>query len=300
MHCFALILLLFVFKVKAEDWKPPVSTVNVKIGSPGHKSSKSKKSGVLEVKFGRSTVTGQYVNDIVSVDDINSPVDVGVLETANVDFYNLPVDGIIGISLDNYFRGGADEHESVVQSLLATSSKKWISIWTKQATSNADRISQVTFGGLNSKYCSGSPSFYPDSLDYQFNVEKLRFGTVRSHRTISSQVDFNEQFIRMPTTEFNQITNKLGVSADMKIQCSYIKNINLELKIGGIYYELTYEDYSQKIDNTYCVLLFKDNGGEYYSDGRGFVLGEPFLRKTCVTFDTQQTSIGFSTSINSK
>jgi hypothetical protein len=58
-------------------------------------------------------------------------VDIGILEEANVDFYNIPVDGVIGLSLDNYYRG-VDKHDSVVASLLAPAAKKWISIWTKQ------------------------------------------------------------------------------------------------------------------------------------------------------------------------
>lgn len=46
-------------------------------------------------------------------------------------------------------------------------------------------------------------------------------------------------------------------------------------------------------------MLIKDSG-DFYRDGNGYILGEPFLRKFCVTFDTQKSAIGFSSSINQK
>ncbi|KAI6214356.1 hypothetical protein M3Y94_00258300 [Aphelenchoides besseyi] len=252
----------------------------------------------VKSRYDHSIVLGEYITEKVTVDNLKAvPLEIGVLKRASPAFYHLKADGVFGLSLKNYYRSNG-EFKSALHSLLKNADTPQATVWIKNATSNVDRYGHLTFGGQSDK-CKGSPQFYPKSFEYSFNVDKFRFGTVQSHRSVDSKIDFTSRFISIPSLEYQLILRAIGINNPKAFSCSSITGIDLQLKIGGTYYSISPFDYTYKDSNGYCNLLLIDNGN-YYNDGNGWILGYPFLINSCVTFNLATLSVGFSPSLSDK
>jgi len=262
------------------------------------KSSTSKDQGdPAKLHYGSGTVTGEYYTDSVQVDGI-SDTDVGfaVLSAANANFYQVSVDGVFGLSFLSNSRGKKNL-PSPVDSILKNASKKFVNLWFNRANSNADRYGTVTFGKANSDKCDSNIkySLVADD-DFTFKVQKVRFGKFTAHRELSAKIDPQSRYLSLPTTIYKDLLRVATGDSDYTYTtCSNIKDITLDLKIGGVFYSLKLEDYTYKksTSTTTCYFLIQDNGDEFDS---GYVLGEPFFRRYCVAYDVENREIGFSVS----
>jgi len=319
-----------------EDWQPPVVYTTMKIGTPGvsftlvldqfgedilikgpqcsslsckgvnnnrttyepKSSSTSKDQGdQAKVRYG-ATVTGEYYTDNVSVNEI-SDTDVGlaVLNTASTQFYKVNVDGVFGLSFLGSTRG-KKALLSPVNSILKGADKKLVSLWFNKATKNSDRYGQLTFGKINTDKCGSTVQYsIVSNDDFNFKVEKIRFSKLVAHRELNANIDPQSRYIGLPTTIYKDFLRvATGSEESTSVYCSNIKDITLDIKIGGVFYSLQTEDFTYQTgsgSNQYCNFLIQDAGEGFDT---AYSLGEPFFRRYCITYDVDNREIGFSSS----
>ncbi|KAI6214371.1 hypothetical protein M3Y94_00260300 [Aphelenchoides besseyi] len=260
------------------------------------KSSTSKDVGeAAKVEYGSGTVKGEYYTDTVVVDGINA-TDVGfsVLVTGDSKFSTVIYDGVLGLSFLGHTRG-KKQLPSPVDSILKFSTEKTLQMWLNQATSNDDRYGTVTFGKANTDKCNTDTKYASvGNDDFSFIVQKIRYATFVAHRELDAVIDPTYRYIGLPTTIYKGLMRvATGGTGTTSVYCSNLKQITLDVKIGGSYYSLKAEDFSiqQSSSSDYCSLLVDDLGEEFETQ---FRLGEPFLRRYCVTYDLENSELGFS------
>ncbi|KAI6175306.1 Eukaryotic aspartyl protease [Aphelenchoides bicaudatus] len=320
-------------QLDTEDWQPPTIYTTMKIGTPGTsftlqidlyfenmlltgpkcnslschgvnnnrtiydptKSSSSKDQGdPVKERYG-TPVNGEYYSDNIAVDSISdTDVAFAVLSSASQQYYRVNVDGVFGLSFLGNPRGKKN-FDSPVNSILKGADQKIVSLWFNKATSNDDRYGTVTFGKLNTDKCNSDIQYLLVSDDdFSFRVQKIRFGKLVAHRELSGRIDPQQRMIGLPTTIYNDLLRVAGATAGTNsVSCSSVKDIKLEIKIGGNFYSLDNSDFvvKQSSSSSYCTLLIQDNGDEFDT---GYVLGEPFFRRNCITYDIDNSEIGFS------
>jgi len=317
-----------------EDWQPPIVYTTMKIGTPGvsftlvmdqyfedamlrgpkcsslsckginnnrtvydsSTSSTSKDMGdPAKLHYG-TTVTGDYYSDTVTVDGLNDKnVSFAILSTASQKFYKVNVDGVFGLSFLGNTRGKKNL-PSPVNAILAGADKKLVNLWFNKATQNSERYGQLTFGKVNTDKCNTDVQYsLVSDDDFTFKVEKIRFSKFVAHRELTAKIDPGSRYIGLPTTIYKDFLRvATGYASTNYVLCSSIKDITLDIKIGGVYYSLKTEDFTYQTgsgSSTYCYFLLQDNADEFDT---GFILGEPFFRRYCATYDVDNREIGFS------
>lgn len=267
---------------------------NRTIYDPNASSTAVDQDEAARILYG-TLVMGEYYVDTVKVDSL-SPTNVGfaVLSTANSRFNRVSVDGVFGLSFLGHTRG-RKKLPSPVDSIMANASERIISMWFNRATQNADRYGIATFGQYNTEHCMLDTRYAKAAFDdYTFTVQKVRAGKFAAHRELNAKIDFNSQYLGLPTTVYKGLLNAMGFTKfGSHVDCDILAAITLDIKIGGIYYSLTSDDYSYIIDedNNWCSLLISDTGEDFDA---AYTLGEPFLRHFCITFDLDSGAVGFS------
>lgn len=319
-----------------EEWQPPNVYTTMKIGTPGttftlvmdqyfedamlkgtkcsslsckginnnrttydpKSSSTSKDLGdPAKLHYG-TTVTGDYYSDSVSVDGLSdTEVPFAILSTASQKFYKVGVDGVFGLSFLGNTRGKKNL-PSPVNSILKAASKKVVSLWFNRGDKNAERYGQLTFGKINTDKCDSNVQYsLVSDDDFTFKVEKVRFAKFVAHRELTARIEPQSRYIGLPTTIYKDLLRvATGSYSSTSVKCSSIQDITLDIKIGGVFYSLKTEDFTYKTgtsSNEYCNFLLQDNADEFDT---GFVLGEPFFRRYCTTYDVDNREIGFSKS----
>jgi len=320
-----------------EDWEAPILTTTLEIGTPPakfvlqvdlefddallngplctgvaclgpnkdrktydrKKSSTSKDKGEqVTLRYGSSTVKGDYLADKVTVDGIeNAEVAFDVLRTANLQFSRVVTDGVFGLSLLGSPRGRKNL-PSPVDSILAGSQHKIINLWFAQAKLNKDRKGLVTFGKVNAEKCIGNVQY---SLrlddDYNIRVQKVRLGKFVAHRELPARIKPSSPYLGLPTTIYKAFLRSVGSSSSTEVNCDRVKGLTVDVKIGGLFYSLQKEDFvfekTDQYNRKVCTLLIQDNSDEFET---GYDLGEPFFRRWCTTYDLENKQIGFSKS----
>jgi len=314
-----------------DDWQPPNVYTTLSIGSPGvsfklqmdqyfedamlkgpqctslsckgpngnrttynpKSSTTSKDQGdAAKLHYG-TTVTGEYYTDNVQVNGISdTDVAFAILSIASQKFYKVAVDGVFGLSFLGNTRGKKNL-PSPVNSILKNASRKIVSLWFNRATSNDNRYGTVTFGKIPTDNCSSTVQYsLVTDDDFTFKVQKIRFSNFVAHREMTAKIDPSSNSIGLPTTIYKDFLRvATGSTSNDYVTCTTIKDITLDIKIGGVYYSLKTEDFTYKYGSTYCKFLIIDNNDDFDT---GFVLGEPFFRRFCITYDVENKQIGFS------
>uniref|UniRef100_A0A914KTI8 Peptidase A1 domain-containing protein n=1 Tax=Meloidogyne incognita TaxID=6306 RepID=A0A914KTI8_MELIC len=211
-----------------------------------------------------------------------------------------PYDGIMGLGFAKLSKAESKNPvlSAIDNNLLA---QKMFTLYLKGGyTTNSKNMQggQATFGGYDTKNCGqrlGSVKFIGGGLRYQFQIDSVSIqGNVASGGTQAISDSSSGDIIgnRAVIDKFTQQVGARWSDSDGAYIIHCRATPSLTLKLGGVDYTLTKDFLIYRIASNKCGLAV--GGMDRTKEGFDWVLGSPFMRKFCHTFDIKNNQLTFS------
>ena len=259
-------------------------------------STFSKISGEsFSVKYGSGSASGYVGSDIVSIGDLSTTADFGVVTSIDSENEN-KWDGICGLA---YQRIADDYIEPLLLQLYNSGqiSNKQFAFYL-----NDDDTPTLTLGGYDeSKPIWWAELITPAYFEISMSSIKVDGSSINSVSTAIS--DSGTSFLVGPADDIQALGTAIGATyqgdSGWYIDCdskSNLKDIDITLKHSKTSTEtytftLTYQDYViEQEDGTSCVVAIMDLDGADF-----WLLGDVMIRKYYTVYDMENNRVGFST-----
>jgi hypothetical protein len=209
-----------------------------------------------------------------------------------------PTDGILGLAFQSL------AVDNVVPPLINAINQGLLdqpifTVWlTKDGPVEGVRGGVFTYGALDTTNCGSIIAYQPLSSEtyWQFRIAGVSAGSYTSNRAQEVISDTGTSFVGGPQNIVDGIARAVGAHYDAANQVYFLPcNANpadVVFTIGANKYSIKAKNYIVDAGNGQCYFAF------FGFDSAGFsvswILGDPFIRQYCNTYDIGQQRIGFS------
>jgi len=267
----------------------------------GSQSTTYRSNGSLfAIEYGKGNTTGYLSSDILTVGGLTTEVTFG--EATEVDSPGI-ADGIFGLA----YRSLSQEHVLPPFHVLWQSGKLDNYLFSFYLEDSATADGQLTFGGIESKYYSGSIYYTPIISDNWYEVaisNGLQVNGVTYNSAQRAIVDSGTSYLVGPVADVNAMATAIGASFDSTyglwtVSCEENTLPDIYVSMGDTtdysLLKVPPESYVLNYSGT-CVLAmsgtdFQDNEGQSV-----WILGDVFMRPWYTIFDVGNNRLGFAKS----
>ncbi|CAJ0582240.1 unnamed protein product, partial [Mesorhabditis spiculigera] len=249
--------------------------------------------------YGGGYVNGYEVRDTITIGGVgqpNIPIEnftVGVI--TNTTFGGSTYAGILGLEISDW---------NPIQEAIRRGyfNNPIISIFFRRFPNSRNATGgSITFGQVETDYCKPVIGWYPiTSWRWQLGVSKIAVGSWSNTTTVSALLDTGTTFIYGPTNQVEQIQaqfkNKTYYDGNLwVVPCNNFTGPTLDFTIGGHVYSVQAPNYliDRYGNGVECMLGI---GKADYGSQFQWVLGTPFLRQFCTSYNYQTQQIGLAES----
>jgi len=258
------------------------------------------------IQYGSGDAAGTLVQDTVSfVGDggamLNVPNTVfGEATKISQDFAQDPMDGILGLAFTSL------AVDNVVPPLINAINQGLLdmpvfTVWLEHdGPVNGANGGVFTYGGLDANNCGPIIAYQPlsSATYWQYSVAGIALGSYKYTKKQDVISDTGTSLLGGPAAQVKAIAKAAGAKVDNEqgtydIDCGATPP-DLIITIGTQDYHIQSTDMVVQYQQGQCFFgIFPfDFGGA----GPSWILGDPFIREFCHTFDLQQQRIGFAQS----
>lgn len=247
------------------------------------------------INYGSGVVNGTYASDSVSFAGMSFSLDFGSAAYTSNDFLSFPMDGIMGLALNN---GSVPNIMQTIKSAKILSSN----IFGVNINRNSDGLKngEVTFGAIDTTKYTGSLTYTSvasgSAGDWVIPVDDVGFkGTKAGATGRDAYIDTGTSFVFIPAADAAKLYANIPgsvLSSDgtsYSVPCSTTDSI--QFYFSGVAYSVQAKDWvggqsgssSLCTSNIYARSLVGDNA---------WLLGDTFLKNVYAVFDIDQNRIG--------
>ncbi|KNC50758.1 cathepsin D [Thecamonas trahens ATCC 50062] len=245
----------------------------------------------FQITYGSGFVSGTLAADTIDIAGlVGTDVTFGIVNQAS-GFNGAGIDGLLGLA---YKSISADQVPPVFDVIAKQNGLN--NIVSFYLSSDSSTNGALTFGGLNSQYYKGTPT-YTKVTHQQWWVIKGESIDVGSTRAVgglfgfSAIVDSGTSLLIVSPSAARTITDKVTVNQD----CSGIEsNPSLTVTIEKQAFTITPDQYVVKLSQqgqTQCILGIQ---GATLSSEFSVILGDVFMRTVYTVFDKDSSRVGFA------
>lgn len=262
-------------------------------------SSYLKNGTEFKIQYGSGPVAGFLSRDNVNVGDITvkSQTFAEITDVSGLGMaYKVgKFDGILGLAFDSIAVDGITPvFEVMVQQGLVNEA-----VFAFYLSNTGGKDGELVFGGVDPDHFSGSLTYVPLSSETYWEIALDGMALDGSSVTSVKKaiVDSGTSLLAGPKSEVKAIAAKIGAKkffgGEYTIDCSKASSApDLEIKLGGIVYTLTANDY---IINSGGTCLLGMVGMDIPAPaGPLWILGDPWMRKFYTAFDFDNKRLGFA------
>ncbi|ANB12939.1 proteinase A [Sugiyamaella lignohabitans] len=264
--------------------------------------SKSTSASVLgqnfSIQYTTSTVSGDVISDVVSFAGFETILDFGAADQAGNTFASFPIDGIMGLSANDYapttFPGVLTTLKN--QSLI----DERVFAVNLGIAAHPDDQGSITFGGVDTSKYNGDISYTAvqsgqvlwtipvDSTSVNGNV--IDFGGNRS-----AVVDTGTTLLVMPPDDALKIHGRIQGSetdgTNFAIPCD--TDVTLDLEFNGVQWQITKDNFIGSPLQSNATMCATNIQGINIQDSN-WILGDVFLKTVYTVFDMDGQRVGFA------
>eukprot|EP01139_Manchomonas_bermudensis_P014632 Amastigsp_a508713_414.p2 type:complete len:376 gc:universal Amastigsp_a508713_414:31-1158(+) len=241
----------------------------------------------LSIQYGSGSVTGTLAQDTLSIAGLVVEKQIfGVINTAQ-GFKGSGITGLLGLAYQKIAEDNVPTplENMVSQGLISAN------MFAFYLSSSVSTPGQVTFGGYNSSFLVGEPTYVPIVADewYVIQVSKITIGGhTASLLGGHGIVDTGTSLLIVPTSVATTLNKYITV--DATCGSANMNNPNITITLGGTEFNLTPAQYIVELSPKQCV-----NGiqGANIGEGLDFILGDVFMRSVYTIFDVENNRLGF-------
>ncbi|EYB92330.1 hypothetical protein Y032_0195g1488 [Ancylostoma ceylanicum] len=224
----------------------------------------------------------------------------GVSTTLAPFFGTVPIDGVFGLGWSE-----SDNMRAPISMLMHYLDSKQFTVWmNRSATHGTMQVGgYITYGGYNDVHCDRTTFYVPLAMDKKWavDIEGFEIGSFtyagEGDKALS---DTGTSWIGVPNDLLNNILWQTRGWWDNSrrlyiVECSTMHTLPpMVFRIAGLKFTVPPDQYilDLNIGNGQCVLaVFPVEAGAFKTQ---FILGQPFIRTYCQTYDMKNKRIGIS------
>jgi hypothetical protein len=209
-----------------------------------------------------------------------------------------PGDGILGLAFQSL------AVDNVVPPLINAINQGLLdqpifTVWlTKDGPVEGVRGGIFTYGGLDTTNCGSIIAYQPlsSATYWQFRIARVSAGAYTSNAAAEVISDTGTSFIGGPQSVVDGIAGAVGATYDSNngvyfIDCN-AQPADVVFTIGTNQYNIPYKHNIVDAGNGQCYFAFFPFNN--FGFGPAWILGDPFIRTYCNTYDIGQQRIGFA------
>jgi hypothetical protein len=222
--------------------------------------------------------------------------------TSIADFFaDQPIDGICGMAFT------ALAVDNIVPPFITASPQldhPYFTVWFTHKGSQENIVGGlITFGATDPVHCASTVNWVTlsSATYFQFTIQGVTAGSYHSTERAEVISDTGTSLLAGPNGPVDGIARALGGHYNSGEELWYIdcnaKIANVTFKINNMDYDLTPSTMivPSGEGNTCILAIFAFGGGGF---GPTWILGDPFIRQYCNTYDTGAKRIGFSLALS--
>ncbi|XP_040009904.1 pepsin A-like [Xiphias gladius] len=251
----------------------------------------------LSIQYGTGSMTGYLGKDTVEVGGISLPNQLFGLSQSEATFLSyMKADGILGLAFQSIAVDNAlPVFDNMVKQGLVSQP-----LFSVYLSSNSEQGSEVVFGGLDSRYYTGSISWIPltSATYWQIQMDSVTINgqVVACSGGCQAIIDTGTSLIVGPNNEINNINSWVGASTnqygDATVNCQNIHSMpDVTFTLNGHAFTISPPAY---VSQTYygCNTGFGQGGSQQL-----WILGDVFIREYYAVFDAQSQAVGLAKSV---
>lgn len=216
-------------------------------------------------------------------------------------FTDQPFDGIFGLAFQSL---SADHIMPPFETVMKQLDNPYFTVWmTHEGAQENVTGGLFTYGALDPVHCAPNPTFYKlsSATYFQFQIKSVSVGSYDSKTRAEVISDTGTSLIGGPEFSISKIAKAMGGKYHADEQLWYI-DCNAQVPdvvyhIGDASYPLTANNTivpSGNPDGTCIIAFFTFESGGF---GPSWILGDPWIRQYCNTYDVGGKRIGFATAL---
>uniref|UniRef100_A0A914W872 Peptidase A1 domain-containing protein n=1 Tax=Plectus sambesii TaxID=2011161 RepID=A0A914W872_9BILA len=210
-------------------------------------------------------------------------------------FADQPIDGILGMAFTSL------AVDSITPPFITASPQldhPYFTVWFTHKGAAEDVVGGMfTYGGLDAVHCSPTTTWIPlsSATYFQFTINGVSAGSYSSTEKSEVISDTGTSLIAGPSGPIGGIAKALGGKYNSGEELWYVdckaQVPNVTYTISGNKYDLTQSTMivPSGEGNTCILAIFEFGGGGF---GPSWILGDPFIRQYCNTYDVGAKRIG--------
>ncbi|EYB92349.1 hypothetical protein Y032_0195g1494 [Ancylostoma ceylanicum] len=254
-------------------------------------------------KFSINYGTG-WAGGFIGVDDITYGTYVvkqqfGVANSLGPFFGTAPMDGIFGLGFNEY-----ENLNAPMPTVKHFMDKQQFTVWMNRrvAISKGAVGGYITYGAYDKTNCAAKIYYAPLAVENKWIINIAGFGIGKYTHTADQHAisDTGTTWIGVPNAVLNNILWQTKSSWDASrklytIPCSKMYKLpNMVFHIAGVQFTVPSAQYvlDLNLGKGQCVMaIFAVDSAAF---GAQFILGQPFIRTFCQTYDIENQRIGIS------
>ncbi|XP_063338223.1 pepsin A-like [Pelmatolapia mariae] len=258
---------------------------------PRRSSTYRQNGGPLSLTYGTGSMTGILGYDTVGGLAVTNQI-FGLSQTEAPFMQNMQADGIFGLAYPSLSLSSATPvFDNMMNAGLINQN-----LFSVYLSSNNQRGSVVTFGGVDTNHYSGSITWIPLSseLYWQITVDSVSGNgqAVACNGGCQAIVDTGTSMIVGPQSDIDNINAWLGASCqngEYIVNCNNIGQMpDVTFNINGQQFTLPTSAYVYQVQYNNCITGFSATGGNMW------ILGDVFLRQYYSIYNRGQNMLGLA------
>ncbi|XP_039472484.1 pepsin A-like [Oreochromis aureus] len=260
---------------------------------PGRSSTYRQNGSPLSITYGTGSMTGFLGYDTVTVGGLTVTNQIFGLSQTEAPFMQyMQADGILGLAYPSLSASGATPvFDNMMNAGLIDQN-----LFSVYLSSNNQRGSVVTFGGVDTNHYSDSITWIPlsNELYWQITVDSVSGNgqVVACNGGCQAIVDTGTSLIVGPQGDIDNINYWLGASSqngEYMVSCNNIGQMpDVTFNINGQQFTLPASVYISPSQNYGCLTGFSGQGTNLW------ILGDVFLRQYYSIFNRGQNMVGLA------
>ncbi|PIO74426.1 eukaryotic aspartyl protease [Teladorsagia circumcincta] len=222
----------------------------------------------------------------------------GQAEKLPPSFARQPFDGILGLGFYSFSPIGTIPPfiEAMLQGLVSP----MFTVFMKQDEQADGDGGVITYGAVDKTNCGRDITWEPlsSSTSWQFTLSGVKSGGFSQHMHWQAISATATSRIGAPSAVVHKIVTEAGAEYDKAKDVYFIRcnsSLTIELDIGKRTYTIETKNLIAPADGDRCILALFDLESNGF--GPSWILGTPFIRQYCHTYDVESKKIGFARSL---